>query len=48
MRKIDLHDSSFWAAINQRTGDKALGLLERQRVKVWLAKAHEDIGRILA
>lgn len=48
MRKIDLHDASFWAAINHRGGDTALGLLERQRVKVWLAKTHEDLARILA
>ena len=36
MRKIDRQDASFWAAINQRGGDDALGMLERQRVKSWL------------
>lgn len=36
MRKIDHHDSSFWSAANTRSGDNALGMLERQRVKAWL------------
>jgi hypothetical protein len=36
MRKIDRQNASFWAAINTKTGDDALGLLERQRVKSWL------------
>ena len=47
MRKIDLHNSSFWAAINNKTGDdKTLGLLERQRVKVWLQKTYEALNNI--
>lgn len=36
MRKIDAQNASFWAAINNRQGSDALGLLERQRVKSWL------------
>lgn len=40
MRKIDRQDASFWAAINQRSGDNALGMLERQRVKSWLKTVH--------
>ncbi len=36
MRKIDRQNASFWAAINNREGADALGLLERQRVKQWL------------
>lgn len=36
MRKIDAQNASFWAAINNRQGADALGLLERQRVKSWL------------
>lgn len=36
MRKIDRQDASFWAAMNRRAGDDALGMLERQRVKSWL------------
>ena len=37
MRKIDKHNTSFWKAINDRDSADALGLLERQRLKVWLA-----------
>ena len=47
MRKIDRYDTSFWAALNHRGGEQGLGLLERQRVKVWLAKTYEDFGRLL-
>ena len=36
MRKIDRQNASFWAACNTKTGEDALGLLERQRVKSWL------------
>jgi len=38
MRKIDSQNLSFWAAINN---PGALGILERQRVKVWLRKTYE-------
>jgi len=37
MRKIDAQNTSFWKAINDRSSEHALGLLERQRVKNWLA-----------
>ena len=40
MRKIDRQNASFWAAVNTKTGDDALGLLERQRVKSWLKGAY--------
>jgi len=47
MRKIDLHNTSFWAAINNKRGDsEALGLMERQRVKVWLQKAYESLSSV--
>ncbi|MCE2681004.1 MAG: mobilization protein [Burkholderiales bacterium] len=36
MCKIDRQNASFWAAINNREGPDALGMLERQRVKTWL------------
>ena len=48
MHKIDLYDSSFWAAGNSRGQDGSLGLLERQRVKVWLARTYEDLAPIFA
>lgn len=40
MRKIDAQNVSFWAAINNRQGPDALGLLERQRVKTWLKNTY--------
>lgn len=41
MRKIDRQNASFWSAINARsTGEDALGLLERQRVKTWLKNCY--------
>ena len=47
MRKIDSHDTSFWAAINNKRSDsEALGLMERQRVKVWLQKAYESLQAV--
>lgn len=47
MRKIDHSNSSFWAAVHQRGGEQALGLLERQRVKIWLASTYEDLARVM-
>jgi len=47
MTRIDARSTSFWAAAN--SGDKevtGLGLLERQRVKVWLGKAYAELGRV--
>ena len=41
MRKIDQHDTSFWKACNDRESPDALGLLERQRVKIWLKSCYE-------
>jgi hypothetical protein len=47
MQKIDARDTSFWAAVNPPdAGDSTLGLLERQRVKVWLGRAYEQIDTI--
>jgi hypothetical protein len=40
MRKIDARNTSFWKAVNDREGPNALGLLERQRVKSWLANSY--------
>lgn len=48
MRKIDHFGSSFWAAANNR--DEALGpclgIMERQRVRVWLRNAYEGIASL--
>jgi hypothetical protein len=47
MQKIDARDTSFWAAIQPAdVGGASLGLLERQRVKVWLNRVYEQIGRL--
>jgi hypothetical protein len=50
MRKIDRVGASLWAAANNK--DEAmgptLGMLERQRVRVWLGKAYAEIDQILA
>ena len=47
MQKIDAHNTSFWAAAQRdTTGKNGLGLLERQRIKVWLNRAYDEIGRL--
>jgi hypothetical protein len=44
MTKIDGNSSSFWAAKNKDSESlNALGLLERQRVKIWLRHAYDQI-----
>ena len=49
MRKIDRIGASLWAAANNK--DEAvgptLGMLERQRVRVWLSKAYGELDRVL-
>jgi hypothetical protein len=40
MRKIDRQNASFWAAINTKSAEDTLGLLERSRVKSWLKSAY--------
>lgn len=46
INKIDAHSTSFWAAQNRsEDGHHALGILERQRVKVWLRSAYEEMDR---
>ncbi|HXI70089.1 MAG TPA: mobilization protein [Verrucomicrobiae bacterium] len=47
INKIDAGSTSFWAAKNRSATDmKGLGLLERQRVKVWLRSAYEQIDTL--
>ena len=47
INKIDAHSSSFWAARHKSENDpNSLGLLERQRVKVWLRNAYEGIESV--
>ena len=47
MTKIDSNSYSFWAAKNKDTESlTALGLLERQRVKIWLNHAYKEIETV--
>lgn len=46
MNKIDARSTSFWAA---HTADKeftGLGLLERQRIKVWIRRVYEEFDKL--
>ncbi len=45
MIKIDSHSSSFWSA-TQSNDAHALGILERQRVKMWLKHAYTEIDTL--
>jgi hypothetical protein len=46
MMKIDASSASFWAIVNKSEADTSgLRILERQRVKVWLKHAYEEIAK---
>lgn len=49
MRKIDRAGASLWAAANNTDSAKgsSLGILERQRVKVWLNKSYAALDKVL-
>ncbi len=48
INKIDAGSSSFWAAKNKggQPDAHALGILERQRVKVWLNHAYDQLDSV--
>ncbi|MBV8626399.1 MAG: mobilization protein, partial [Paraburkholderia sp.] len=47
MQKIDKQSASFWAAVNHPDrASTGLGLLERQRVKVWLQRAYTELDTL--
>jgi hypothetical protein len=47
MRKIDAHDASFWSASNNVDKEvHGLGLMERQRVKMWLRQAYSELEAV--
>jgi hypothetical protein len=47
MTKVDSNSYSFWAAKNKDTESSyPLGLLERQRMKIWLNHAYSEISNI--
>ena len=47
MQKIDGQNTSFWAAVNHsERATTGLGLLERQRVRIWLQRAYVEMERV--
>ncbi|OYY93894.1 MAG: mobilization protein [Hydrogenophilales bacterium 28-61-23] len=47
MQKIDGHSSSFWSAVNNKdAGPANLGLLERQRVRIWLNRTYQELAKL--
>ena len=47
IQKIDASSSSFWAAKNAADKENAgLGLMDRQRVKMWLRAAYQEIDGV--
>jgi hypothetical protein len=50
MRKIDRIGASLWAAANNKDESTGpiLGMLERQRVRVWLNKAYKELDAVFA
>jgi hypothetical protein len=47
VQKIDARNASFWSARNVNTIDGAgLGLMERQRLKLWMSNAYDALARI--
>jgi hypothetical protein len=46
MQKIDQIDASFWAAVNNpAVGGDTFTRMDRQRVKVWLKAAFDELAR---
>jgi len=49
VQKIDANNKSFWAATHPSPDDASgLGLMERQRLKTWLAHAYSEFARVQA
>ena len=47
MQKIDRLDASFWNAVNsEASGPDALTRMDRQRIKVWLLSAYEQLTKL--
>jgi hypothetical protein len=47
IQKIDAHSTSFWAATQPAEKPATgLGLLERQRVKIWLGHAYQQLDQL--
>jgi hypothetical protein len=49
VQKIDANNRSFWAANNPAPEDgSGLGMMERQRLKTWMAHAYSEFARVQA
>lgn len=50
MRKIDQINASLWAAANNKNdaSGPTLGMMERQRVRMWLKRSYEQLDHVLA
>jgi hypothetical protein len=46
MQKIDRWDASFWAAVHGTIAPDSFTRIERQRVKVWLGGAFDQIAKL--
>lgn len=47
VQKIDSHNSSFWAARNATgPGGPGLGMMERQRLKMWMGHAYAALASV--
>lgn len=47
VQKIDASNASFWAARHGGSGQKvSLGLMERQRLKLWLQHAYAELAKV--
>jgi hypothetical protein len=47
MQKVDRLDTSFWSAMNVvRNGPEVFSRMDRQRIKVWLNAAYDQIARL--
>lgn len=47
MRKVDRSDASFWAAVhNPEFAPELFTRMDRQRIKVWMQAAHDELARL--
>ena len=46
MQKIDRWDASFWSAIHATVSPETFSRIEKQRVKVWLQSAYDQIAKL--
>ena len=44
MRRIDHGSTSLWAAVNNK--ESGLGLMDRQRVRVWIKRAYQQLDKL--